>query len=89
MSVPVEPCSPKRVDRSFARVEQCSRIEEIEVEHYQKGIGEGIQDLPWFTAGPACWKSKDADQMVHAALKPFYFSRRIQRLLVHSNALPG
>ena len=75
---PIVLSSSERVDRSFARVEPCSGPQEIEVEHHQKGIEEGIQNSTRLAATPDGWKSENADQVIHAALQPFYFGRGIR-----------
>jgi hypothetical protein len=49
---PVVPRSSDRIDRGIARVKEYSRVEEIQVEHYKKGIEKDIENSTWLAFTP-------------------------------------
>jgi hypothetical protein len=55
-------------------------IDEIQLEHTQQRVEQGVNNLGWLTAAPRGWKSEDANQIFEAALKALVFLFRITGL---------
>ena len=58
-------------------------IDEIQLEHAQQRVEQGMNNLGWLTAAPHGRKSEDANQIINAALKALDFLCRISGLHIH------
>jgi hypothetical protein len=58
-------------------------IDEIQLEHTQQRVEQGMNNLGWLTAAPHGWKGEDTSQIIHAALKLPDFLCKISGLHIH------
>jgi hypothetical protein len=58
-------------------------IDEIQLEHTQQRVDQGMNNLGWLAAAPDSWKSEDANQIIDAALKALDLLCRISGLHIH------
>ncbi len=58
-------------------------IDKIQVEHTQKRVEQGMNNLGWLAAAPHGRKGDEADQIINAALKPLDLLCNISALRVH------
>jgi hypothetical protein len=65
-----------------ARVPQ-PYIDEIKLEHTQKRVKQGMNNLGWLTAAPHGRKREKADQIVNATLKSPDFLCNVSGLHIH------
>jgi hypothetical protein len=79
----VRPSEPNHLDwHLIARFPQLY-IDEIQLEHPQQRVEQGMSNLRWLTTAPHGWKSEHADQIIEAALKALDFLGGIYGLHIH------
>src|ERR1700734_2422829 len=58
-------------------------VDEIQLEHTQQRVEQGLNDLGWLTAAPHGRKGEDTNHVVHAALKLLDLLCGISELRIH------
>jgi len=64
-------------------------IDKIQLEHTQQCVEQGMNNLGWLATAPHGWKSEDADQIIHAALKALDLLCKISWLSIHISGCPS
>jgi len=62
-------------------------IDQIQLEHIEEHVEQGMKNMRWFGAAPHDRESEDADQVINAALKALDLCCELFRLRVHFSCL--